>query len=486
MKFESTTSNTPEVGERVHGIEGFEGGIGIITAINGQDVIIQAELPYGNGHYRVITGDISQLTARRSKQQPEAEALETAKLIRLIPNAENLGDLASDMERLDALGVTLVDGYWSYEPAIIAKNIRAIQADPSKLTLMPEIYGLRATVSRLLEESGSEFLSNDEILPSSEILDGDINVIADVHGNFDIFVSNLQSLGVVDANLDWRAGASTLNLLGDLIADRGAGDIEILELVHKLSTQAEAAGGTVNVLMGNHDDFAVAYLTGRSPAGSGDIEGYFANGQARGIGVFLEKFLGVKGIENFRELPPELQNGRELLGAMRNSNEGRAMLETICKMDVVNLNGTTLFTHTDLTSEMAQLLIKHDPDTLNNIFKTGLRAQLLGEGKEPAGFREIVDAFLATENREYCTAAEADQLVAKYDISRAIHGHTDRSAQVTTRGKLELCSLDISAGKKGHYMNRRSCARVRDNQVSWKMFGDREKAEADNDSLLAT
>jgi hypothetical protein len=56
----------------------------------------------------------------------------------------------------------------------------------------------------------------------------------------------------VDANLDWKAGADHLVLCGDLV-DRGPRDEDVLDLVRRLQTQAEQAGGRVHALMGNHE-----------------------------------------------------------------------------------------------------------------------------------------------------------------------------------------------------------------------------------------
>ncbi|MBK8507033.1 MAG: metallophosphoesterase [Saprospiraceae bacterium] len=76
--------------------------------------------------------------------------------------------------------------------------------------------------------------------------------ISDIEGNFDGLVSFLQSNGVISADFDWTYGDCHLLINGDLV-DRGAYPMAILWLIYKLEAQAEAVGGQVHVILGNHD-----------------------------------------------------------------------------------------------------------------------------------------------------------------------------------------------------------------------------------------
>lgn len=80
----------------------------------------------------------------------------------------------------------------------------------------------------------------------------------DVHGAFDDWVQLLQEVGIVDAQLNWAGGRSHLVSLGDLI-DRGPGSREVVRLLMKLDRQADAAGGAVHLVLGNHE---VMVMTG--------------------------------------------------------------------------------------------------------------------------------------------------------------------------------------------------------------------------------
>ncbi|MDJ0813317.1 MAG: metallophosphoesterase [Woeseiaceae bacterium] len=79
-----------------------------------------------------------------------------------------------------------------------------------------------------------------------------IVAIADVHGAYDAMVEAMQSAEVVDADLSWVAGDAHLVIVGDLL-DRGPDSRPAMDLLMQLEGEAEAAGGRVHVLIGNHE-----------------------------------------------------------------------------------------------------------------------------------------------------------------------------------------------------------------------------------------
>ena len=101
---------------------------------------------------------------------------------------------------------------------------------------------------------------NTAALAASYEIDTASRVVAfgDVHGAFDDWTQMLQELGVVDAELNWAGGNTHLVSLGDLI-DRGPGSRKVVELLMKLDTQADQAGGAVHLVLGNHE---VMVMTG--------------------------------------------------------------------------------------------------------------------------------------------------------------------------------------------------------------------------------
>jgi hypothetical protein len=79
-----------------------------------------------------------------------------------------------------------------------------------------------------------------------------IVAISDVHGAYDAMVTTLQNTGILDADLAWAGGASRLVIVGDIL-DRGPRSRDAMDLLMRLEAEAQAAGGYVHVLIGNHE-----------------------------------------------------------------------------------------------------------------------------------------------------------------------------------------------------------------------------------------
>jgi hypothetical protein len=77
-------------------------------------------------------------------------------------------------------------------------------------------------------------------------------VVGDVHGEFDTLTAVLRNASLIDREGNWRGGRRHLVLLGDLF-DRGDDVTRTLWFIYGLERQAEAAGGHVHVVLGNHE-----------------------------------------------------------------------------------------------------------------------------------------------------------------------------------------------------------------------------------------
>jgi len=100
-----------------------------------------------------------------------------------------------------------------------------------------------------------------------------IVAFADVHGDLDVTRRALRLAGAIDERDAWIGEDLIVVQTGDQL-DRGDDEQEILELLARLGVEAEAAGGAVHVLLGNHELMNVAgdyrYVT---PGGFADFEG---------------------------------------------------------------------------------------------------------------------------------------------------------------------------------------------------------------------
>ncbi|MFT7526174.1 MAG: hypothetical protein ACI9LY_001319 [Arenicella sp.] len=76
--------------------------------------------------------------------------------------------------------------------------------------------------------------------------------IGDVHGDFKQFVKILRATGLVDKRNRWSGGKAHLVQLGD-IPDRGPDSRKAMDLLMKLEKSSAKVGGSVTVLIGNHE-----------------------------------------------------------------------------------------------------------------------------------------------------------------------------------------------------------------------------------------
>ena len=91
-----------------------------------------------------------------------------------------------------------------------------------------------------------------------------ILVIGDLHGDYENFEKIIKGTGLVDGGLHWKAGDTHLVQTGDIM-DRGPNAKEILDVLMALEREAEAAGGKVHVLLGNHEELNIGGVIFRYP-----------------------------------------------------------------------------------------------------------------------------------------------------------------------------------------------------------------------------
>jgi hypothetical protein len=85
-----------------------------------------------------------------------------------------------------------------------------------------------------------------------------IVAVGDLHGDYDHFITILKDpkIGIIDDNLHWVAGKTHLVQIGDVM-DRGDYAKRIFDFIKDLEKEAEAAGGKVHMLIGNHEEMNI-------------------------------------------------------------------------------------------------------------------------------------------------------------------------------------------------------------------------------------
>lgn len=81
---------------------------------------------------------------------------------------------------------------------------------------------------------------------------GRVVAVSDIHGAHQELVATLQDAAVIDGAGRWSGADAHLVIVGDIV-DRGDGSRAVMDLLMRLEPEADAAGGKVHVVLGNHD-----------------------------------------------------------------------------------------------------------------------------------------------------------------------------------------------------------------------------------------
>ncbi|MGW4483243.1 metallophosphoesterase family protein [Amycolatopsis sp. NPDC004368] len=79
-----------------------------------------------------------------------------------------------------------------------------------------------------------------------------VYVVGDVHGHRDALADALRAEGLVDGDGKWTGADDSLWFLGDFV-DRGPDGVGVIDFVRSLQDQAAEDGGSVQMLLGNHE-----------------------------------------------------------------------------------------------------------------------------------------------------------------------------------------------------------------------------------------
>ncbi|CAN7584004.1 metallophosphoesterase [Massilia sp. LjRoot122] len=84
----------------------------------------------------------------------------------------------------------------------------------------------------------------------------DTLILSDIEGNARFLDAALKSLAVTDAEGNWSYGHNHLVIAGDAV-DRGRDVFAVLWRLYTLSLQAQDAGGSVHLVLGNHEQYVL-------------------------------------------------------------------------------------------------------------------------------------------------------------------------------------------------------------------------------------
>ena len=97
------------------------------------------------------------------------------------------------------------------------------------------------TLSITADDSKWRFTTTEQIIS-----------VGDIHGDFNAFVAIMQKANLLDTSNNWIGGKKHFVSTGDYL-DRGPDSRKVMDLLIKLEKQADAVGGKIHVLLGNHE-----------------------------------------------------------------------------------------------------------------------------------------------------------------------------------------------------------------------------------------
>jgi hypothetical protein len=104
--------------------------------------------------------------------------------------------------------------------------------------------------------------------------------MGDVHGQLDKLVGHLRNADLIDDRQTWIGADSKLWFVGDFF-DRGPSGLKTIDLIRRWQHEAEAEGGEVGALIGNHELLILAARVFSEPGGT-DRWGFKVNWEANG------------------------------------------------------------------------------------------------------------------------------------------------------------------------------------------------------------
>lgn len=280
-----------------------------------------------------------------------------------------------------------------------------------------------------------------------------IVAVGDLHGDYDAWIAIARAARLIDPGNHWSGGATTLVQLGD-VTDRGADSLKIIRSLQQLQREAPRTGGSVVVILGNHEamnllgdlryttpgEFA-AFADSRSPA------------RRERLYAAIRKQLEGEARKSNPNILPSQVRGEWLARTPLGWAEHRAAWAPSGELGrwaagnpaVVKIGGT-LFAHGGLSAEYAQAGI----DEINRRSRAAMAAaddaptSILNDPLGPLWYRGLVTrdpkvdpdgAAVAVTKPRLPLEQELAQILAANGAKRIVVGHTPtRSGIIVSEG----------------------------------------------------
>lgn len=245
--------------------------------------------------------------------------------------------------------------------------------------------------------------------------------MGDLHGDLEAARAALRLAGAMDEDGHWIGGDLVLVQTGDIL-DRGDDELEIWQLFDELRIEAEAAGGAIHLLNGNHE-FMNAYQDFRYVT-----EGGFAD--------FSTTPLPSSPDSAFLTLPQD-ERGR----AAAFLPGGPAALR-MARQNVAQVVGNTIFVH----GGILPLNVATSLDSLN----VQARDWLQGKRPEPEWVRRDdspVWARIYSRDPDPAACDTLAQVLEALGLERMVVGHTVQEGGITGYCAGRVWAIDVGMAR---------------------------------------
>ena len=284
--------------------------------------------------------------------------------------------------------------------------------------------------------SAESHANDTEAAPSRYPAPARLIGIGDVHGDLSAFRAALELAGVLGEGDTWTGGETVIVQTGDVL-DRGDDEPEILALISTLETQAEAAGGKLIALNGNHETMNVAT----------DL-----------------RYVTPDGFLDYAKTPVEPTN--QSVEALPAENRGRAAAFApggpaaldLSNRNVVVVVGDTVFVHGGVLPEAAAMGLDH--------INSAARTWMAGDGPAPAFLTDPNGPVWSRHYSDATDSADCDLLteaLSTLNASRMVVGHTVQFEGITQACDKRVWRIDV--GMAAAYGGRPEVLEIVGNQV---------------------
>jgi tRNA A-37 threonylcarbamoyl transferase component Bud32 len=249
----------------------------------------------------------------------------------------------------------------------IAKILVELKADTLKfLDETPSEKPIHKNISEQLEEienfnkiKASERRNKEKKAYAEVYRPSDVVSIPDVHGDLAALHRSLRHHGLIDINNNWVGGDTVLVMLGDYI-DRGPNSLGVLDYLVSLRQQVAAAGGRIELLLGNHEAAMIKTLLGTGSSS------WFTNGGLKVIRELKKKYRlknAEAAIELLRQMVFEKPDGSGVKGRY---------YELFRSFKVASQVDDVLYVHAGVSLKWAKILETKGIDQLNKDWQQAL------------------------------------------------------------------------------------------------------------------